>query len=131
MSDFGGWDIGIMGEKMEPCTMIVKTTADTSDGQPGWDETYAEGQSFEAMFIKNSSTEAQIAQQQRLKEMYTVVVHRDRQVRHGDVFRREGSGEILIATSSTKDGSAPPSSTVPIAKFTAVPYDLPGEVNTA
>ena len=125
MSLFDGADIGIMAELMEPCRMLDRSTADQPDGQGGWRETYAPGATFDAMFIKNNSTEAQIAQQQKLKEMYTVVVHRNTPIRHGDVFRREKTGETFRATGSVKDGAAPPSSTVPIAKFTAEPWEVP------
>ena len=129
MNPFDDFDIGMLEELLEPCAFLVKSDAEPTDGQPGYDETYTPGAPFYAIFIKNSSTEAQVAQQQRLKEMYTVAVHWNTEVRHGDVFRRDKTGETLIATSATKDGAAPPSSSVPIAKFTAVPYDLPGEVS--
>ena len=121
MDNFG--NIGIMRGMLETCTMIDKTTR--PDGQFGFKPTWVDGAQFQAMIEKNNSTEAQIAERQGVKELYTVVVQRGAPLKYQDVFRRESDGAVFRVTSNTTD--APNASTVKIARVSAERWEIPDD----
>lgn len=120
--DYAG--AGILQGMFTACTMIDKTTTNRPDGQGGMIETWADGASFDAMILKNTTTEAQIAERQSIRELYTVVVQRGTPLKHHDVFRRNSDGMTFRVTSNARDSEAPESSTIQIAKVTAEPWEV-------
>lgn len=91
----------------------------------GYSETWTEGASFKAAIIKNSTTEAQIAEKQGITELFTVVVKKGFSLSFHDVFKRVSDGAIFRVTSNVKDSEAPDASSVKIAKVTAEKWVLP------
>ena len=85
---------------------------------------WTEGASFDAVIIKDSSTEAVIAEKQGIKEIFTVVTKKGFKLDYHDVFKRLSDGETFRVTSKTKDSEAPDASTVRIAKVTAERCEL-------
>ena len=121
--DYAG--AGILPGMFTICTMLDKITGNRPDGQGGVIETWADGASFDALILKNTTTEAQIAERQGLREFYTVVVKRGIPLKYQDVFRRESDGATFRVTSNPKDSEAPDPSTIQIAKVTAERWEVP------
>lgn len=115
----------LLGELFTPCTMRDVVTDNGSDGLFGKDEHYKDGAKFLAMLEKQSSPEVVIAERQGLNEFYKVVVPTGVNLKKGDVFRRDSDGLTFMATSNTRDGAAPPMSTVQIAVATCKRWDEP------
>lgn len=100
---------------MEDFVLLVKTPVIT-DGMGGFDYVYRDGPTFKAYMRKDSSTQAEVAQQQGMNEMFTIIVHRDTPLDDRDVIRRVSDGAVFRLTSTTLDAKAPAMSTTPIAK---------------
>lgn len=108
---------------MENCLIMNRIRVDDDFG--GYSETWTEGASFKAAIIKNSTTEAQIAEKQGITELFTVVVKKGFSLSFHDVFKRVSDGAIFRVTSNVKDSEAPDASSVKIAKVTAEKWVLP------
>lgn len=115
--------MGILGDMFEPFVMMDKTTVD--DGLFGPKTVYVEGAHIDAYARKDTSTEAQVAEQNGLRAMYTVTVPTGVTLTKPDVIKRVSDGLILRITGSTTDNAAPPASSVQIAKTTAEEWSLP------
>lgn len=101
----------------DACVMMDKTTV--NDGVGGFEPTWVEGATFDAVIRKDSAPEQVVAQQQGVNEMFTVIVERTVPLEYHDVFKRLSDGAIFRLTSNTKDATAPAMSTARIAKATA------------
>lgn len=112
----------LIDQLMEKCTFLNYSRTDDKYG--GYKESWTDGASFDASIIKNSSTEAIVAEKQGVTEIFTVVTNKQFKLSYHDVFRRESDGQLFRVTSNTKDSEAPDASTVPIAKVTAEKYEL-------
>lgn len=97
----------------------------TDDPYGGYIDTWQEGATFKAAVIKNTTTEAQIAEKSGVEELFTVVVNKAVQLDYHDVLKRKSDGSIFRVTSRVIDSTAPAASTVPIAKVTAERWVLP------
>jgi len=104
-------------ELMESCYIMDKRTSDDALGSTK--ETYVEGASIDAAIIKNSSTEAIVAEKQGASEIFTIVTKSSVTLDYHDVIKRESDGELFQVTSRGKDSAAPAASTIPIRKVTA------------
>lgn len=114
--------MSLIFEMMEDCKIM--NLARTDDEYGGYTRAWTEGASFKASIIKNATTEAQIAEKQGIKELFTVVVQKGFALDFHDVFKRLSDGEIFRVTSRITDSEAPARSTVKIAKVSAERYDL-------
>ena len=114
--------MSLIYEMMEDCKTM--NFARTDDEYGGYTRTWTEGASFKATIIKNTTVEAQIAEKQGIKELFTVVVEKGFMLDYGDVFKRVSDGETFRVTSRAKDSEAPARSTVKIAKVTSEKVDL-------
>jgi hypothetical protein len=117
--------MSLINEMMEPCKILNRIRQDDPYGS--WVDTWTEGASFNATIIKNSSTEATVAERQGIKEIFTVVTGKGFPLEYHDVFRRLSDGAIFRVTSESKDSEAPARSTVQIAKVTAERWELNAE----
>lgn len=110
---------------MESYHMVDKTTRDDAYGgvKPG----YQLGASFQAKVIKDSSTEATVAEKQTSTEYFTVVT-KGVKLDYHDIFRRDSDKEYFIVTSRQKDSEAPKQSTVQLAKATCERWEVPNGV---
>lgn len=109
-------------EIMEPCKIMNHVRTDDAYGS--WTDTWQEGASFNAAIIKNNTTEATIAAQQGMKEIYTVVTTKAFPLAYHDVIKRVSDGAIFRTTSESTDSEAPVRSTVKIEKVTAERWEL-------
>jgi hypothetical protein len=113
----------LLDSMMEKCRIMNHVRLDDDYG--GYTDTWTEGASFDATIIKNSTTEAQIAEKQGVSELFTVVVKKGFTLSFHDVFKRVSDGQIFRVTSNVKDSEAPEASSVKIAKVTAEKWVLP------
>lgn len=90
--------------------------------------TYTKGATFDAAVIKNSSTEAIVAEKQGVSEIYTVVTKQGFELDYHDVIRRASDGAFFLVNSRTPDSEAPARSTIRIGKVTAEPWKIPSGV---
>ena len=113
----------LIDQMMEECRILNRIRTDDEYG--GYSEEWTAGATFQAAIIKNSTTDAQIAEKQGIAEIFTVVVQKGFELDFHDVFRRTSDNQVFRVTSNVKDSEAPAASTVPIAKVTAEKWVLP------
>lgn len=109
-------------DMMEKCQKLTRNTEPDLVGS--YTETWTAGNVFSASIIKNSTTEAIIAEKQGIKELFTVVVRSDVPLAYHDVFKRLKDNAIFQVTSESTDSEAPARSTVKITKVTAERMDM-------
>lgn len=95
------------------------------DPYGGYSDTWAEGATFQAAVIKNSTTQAQIAEKQGINEIFTIVTKKTVMLDFHDVVKRKSDNEIFRVTSRAVDSAAPAESSVPIVKVSAERWVLP------
>ena len=115
--------MSLLDSMMEKCVFLNHSRTDDAYGS--YVETWTDGATFDATIIKNSSTEATIAERQGVDEIFTVVTKSSFPLDYHDAFRRASDGQIFRVTGRTKDSEAPDASTVKIAKTTAEKWVLP------
>ena len=108
---------------MEKCTILNHIRVDDPYGSVV--ETWTDGATFDATIIKNSTTEAMIAERQGIKELFTIVVRKGLSLEYHDAFRRESDGQVFRVTSNVQDSEAPEASSVKISKVTAEKWVIP------
>lgn len=109
--------MSLITSMMEQCTFINRTRTDDQYG--GYTEAYTDGATFRAAVIKNSTTEAIVAEKQGVTEIFTVITDKGFALDYNDLFRRVSDGQVFRVTSKIKDSEAPDASTVKIGKVTA------------
>ena len=107
---------------MEKCRILNHIREDDPYGSST--DTWQDGATFDAAIIKDSTTEAIVAEKQGITEIFTVVVKTGFVLDYHDVFRRLSDGQIFRVTSNVKDSEAPEASSVKIAKVTAEKWVL-------
>ena len=117
--------MNLLDSMMEKCRILNHVRQDDDYG--GYTDEWVEGATFDATIIKNTSTEATIAEKQGVSEMFTVVTKKTFMLDFHDVFKRIVDGQIFRVTSNAKDSEAPERSTVKIVKVTAEKWELPEE----
>lgn len=115
--------MSLLDSMMEKCVILNHARVDDAYGSSV--DTWTDGSEFDATIIKNSTTEAVIAEKQGITEVFTVVTKKSFLLDYHDVFRRVSDGQIFRVTSMAKDSEAPEASTVKIAKATAEKWVLP------
>lgn len=114
--------MSLLDSMMEKCAIMNHIRLDDPYGSST--DTWSQGATFDATIIKNSTTEALIAEQQGVSELFTVVVYKGFALDYHDVFKRLSDGQIFRVTSNVKDSEAPEVSSVQIAKVTAEKWVL-------
>lgn len=110
-------------EIMHRCQILNHSRVDDLFGSTV--DSWTEGATFDAAIIKNSTTEATIAEKQGITEIFTVVTRKGFPLAYHDVFKRLSDNAIFRVTSESTDSEAPVRSTVKIAKVTAERWTLP------
>ena len=118
-----GGILRLIDTMMEKCRILNHIREDDPYGS--YTDTWRDGASFDATIIKDTTTEAHIAEKQGITEIFTVVTRKQFPLSYHDVFRRLSDGQIFRVTSNAKDSEAPEASTVKIAKVTAERWSLP------
>ena len=88
-----------------PCVFIEKRTV--PDGEGGYTASWAEGASFEAAIIRNSTAQVRIAEQEGFTNVYTVTVGKNVPLDFHDVFKRVSDGQVFRVTSNADDMQTP------------------------
>lgn len=115
--------MSLIESMMTSCKILNRVRTDDAYG--GYTEVWTEGATFDAAIIKNSTTEAQIAEKQGIDELFTVVTKKSFELDFHDVFKRVSDKQVFRVTSNAKDSEAPSASTVQITKVTAEKWVLP------
>ena len=94
------------------------------DGAGGYMTTWKEGDSFMASVIRDSSTEARIADAAGVVESYTVSVLRSTHLKYHDVFKKLTDGKVFRVTSDSDGMKAPEFANINMAQSTAEAWRL-------
>lgn len=98
--------MSLLTNAMEACVFMEKRRK--PDGEGGYKTEWYEGAAFDAAITLDSSIQAQIAEAQGVKGIYTVTVKKKIRLDYHDVFKRLSDGETFRV--SSKDDSATPDS---------------------
>lgn len=96
----------------------------TADGFGGWTTEWAEGASFKAAVLKNSSLQAKIAEQDGVTEVYTITVYKETPLEFHDVIKRSSDGFVFRITSNIKDNESPAFSGINFGQVNAEAWAL-------
>lgn len=107
---------------MVPCVFMVKMR--TEDGSGGHITKWAEGEQFKAAIVRDTSTEARIAEAAGAVEMYTVTVSRSVALPFHAVFKRVSDGKTFRITSDNAEKKAPVCTALDIAQSSAEAWRL-------
>lgn len=107
---------------MTPCRFMEKVR--TSDGMGGWTTAWTEGEQFEAAFLKDNSTQAELAEKQGVTETYTITVFRQVPLDFHDVVKRLSDGATFRVTSNKKDNESPTFSAIDFGQVKAERWTL-------
>ncbi len=115
--------MNLLDSMMEECCILNHIRTDDDYG--GYSDEWSEGATFDATIIKNTTTDAIIAEKQGIKEIFTIVTNKSFRLDFHDVFKRLSDDQIFRVTSNAKDSEAPEASTVKIVKVIAEKWELP------
>lgn len=121
----GGGILNLLDSMAEECRIMNHIREDDDVGSSV--DYWAEGSKFSATIVKNSTTEAVIAEREGITEIFTVVTRKGFRLDFHDVFKRLSDGQIFRVTGTNRDNEAPDASTVKIAKVTAEKWVLPDD----
>jgi hypothetical protein len=107
---------------MVTCVFMVPNR--TPDGSGGFDTTWAEGEPLKAAIIRDTSTEARIAEAAGTVDMYTVTVSRSVHLKYHAIIKRLSDGKTFRITSDNTDVKTPACAALDIAQSTAEAWRL-------
>ena len=107
---------------MVPCVFMEQKKA--PDGSGGNRTTWEDGEQFRAAIIRDTSTEARIADTAGTVEMYTVTVSRSVRLKYHDVIKRLSDGKTFRITSDNAGKQTPVCTALDIAQSTAEAWRL-------
>ena len=107
---------------MTPCVFMVPAKAE--DGSGGYLTTWAEGESFDATIIRDTSTEARIAEAAGTVNGYTVTVSRSVHLPFHAVIKRLTDGKTFRITSDNAEKKTPTCTALDMAQSTAEEWRL-------
>lgn len=110
-------------EFLTECTKQTKATV--SDGQGGVTVTWADGDTFNAAIVKNSTVMERIAEKQGVKASYRVTTPAATVLQFHDIFKRKSDSKLFIVTSSATDSKPPQVATFSFNQVTAEEWDKP------
>lgn len=111
---------------MDKCHIIDKVTSDDPYG--GARIAYQVGASIDAAIIKNSTTEAIVAEKQGASEIFTIVTNSGSMLDYHSIIRRDSDKAYFLVTSRETDSEAPAQSTIQISKVNAERWTVPNGV---
>ena len=107
---------------MTDCVFMVKKSV--PDGSGGSDTTWAEGEHLRAAIIRDTSTEAKIAEAAGTVELYTVTVSRSVHLKYHAVIKRLSDGKTFRITSDNAEKKTPLCAALDIAQSSAEAWRL-------
>ena len=105
-----------------PCVIMVKEQE--PDGSGGNKTVWKDGEQITAAIIRDTSTEARIAEAAGTVEMYTVTVSRSVHLKYHDVIKRLSDGKTFRITSDNVESKAPVCTALDIAQSSAEAWRL-------
>ena len=115
--------MSLLSDAMETCVFLNKQV--TADGYGGYTSTWADGASFKAAIVFDTSIEARTAEAQGVTSRYTVTTPRSLTLEYHDVFRRARDGKVFRVTSDGDDKYTPASTALDMRQVTAEEWSLP------
>ena len=109
--------MSLLSDAMESCVMLNKQSS--NDGYGGFINTWAEGATFNAAIVFDTSIEARVAEVQGVHSLYTVTTPRNVTLQYHDVFRRVRDGKLFRVTSDGDDKFTPASTSLDMRQVTA------------
>lgn len=107
---------------MVPCVFMEKKK--TPDGSGGYNTEWTEGEQFMAAIVRDTSTEARIAEAAGTVELYTVTVSRSVHLAYHAVIKRLSDGKTFRITSDNSEKKTPACTTLDIAQSNAEAWRL-------
>lgn len=77
----------------ESCILMERVRV--PDGEGGWTTQWAEGLTFDAAIVLDSSMNARIAEAEGVTALYTVTTDRNVEMVFHDVFKRQSDGQVF------------------------------------
>lgn len=114
--------MGLIDAMMVPCVRMVSER--TPDGSGGQKTTWTEGEQFRAVIVRDTSTEARIAEAAKTVEQYTITVSRSVHLAYHAVIKRLTDGKTFRITSDSAGMQSPVCSALDIAQSTAEAWRL-------
>lgn len=115
--------MSLLSDAMETCAFLNKQV--TPDGYGGYTTTWADGATFKAAIVFDTSIEARTAEAQGVTSRYTVTTPRTMTLEYHDVFRRQRDNKIFRVTSDGDDKYTPVSTALDMRQVTAEEWALP------
>ena len=113
--------MSLLDEAMQECVLMNKITL--SDGYGGRIDAWAEsGFTFSAAIVYNTSVQARVAEQQGIKNMYTVTTSKIVKLNFNEIFKRLSDGKLFRITSDGADNKTPESASLDMRQYTAEEY---------
>ena len=107
---------------MVPCVFMEKTQE--PDGSGGQKTVWKDGDPLSAAIIRDTSTEARIAEATGTVQMYTVTVSRSVHLKYHAVIKRLSDGETFRITSDNSGKQTPCCTALDIAQSSAEAWRL-------
>ena len=107
---------------MESCVFMEQKQE--PDGSGGNNTVWKDGEPLRAAIIRDTSTEARIAEAAGTVEMYTVTVSRSVHLKYHDVIKRLSDGKTFRITSDNAERKTPVCTALDIAQSTAEAWRL-------
>lgn len=120
--------MSLLDEAMQECVLMNRiTTSDGyGDGYGGridfWNESDFR---FLAAIVHDASVQARVAEQQGIKNMYTVTTSKLVKLNFNEIFKRISDGKLFRVTSDGADNKTPDSATLDMRQYTAEEYVMP------
>lgn len=109
--------MSLLSDAMTECQYIDKTTV--SDGYGGVETVWTPGAKFTAAFTLYSSLEARRAEQEGVKNLYTIITSKLVTLMRGDVIQRIEDSKYFRITSDGTDDKTPSSAGLDMRKVSA------------
>lgn len=115
--------MSLLDDAFTGCTFI--NVSKERDGYGGWKKVYTDGDAFEAAIVLDISTQARIAQQSGVTNLYTVTTRKSLTLEFHEIFRRDSDGKIFRVTSDGEDKHTPQSAALDMRQVSAEEFVLP------
>ena len=112
----------LIDSMMTDCVFMVKKQE--PDGSGGYKTTWQEGEPIRVAIVRDTSTEARIAEAAGTVEMYTVTVSRSVHLGYHAVIKRLSDGKTFRITSDNAEVKTPVCTALDIAQSTAEAWRL-------
>ena len=107
---------------MVPCVFMVQKQE--PDGSGGSTTEWAEGEPLQAAIVRDTSTEARIAEAAGTVEMYTVTVSRSVHLKYHAIIKRLSDGKTFRITSDNVEKKTPLCTALDVAQSSAEAWRL-------